>query len=888
MSTVTPELAEQIAEAIAAMPVSHRETPLHDEIVESVADGLLRIQNWAFTQGYAVAIESGSENSKTNRVQIGCIRHFDKTRNTRKTKEEDRERAETNVRAMGCPFKMYMSKKKKNGYQWAIGWTHKEHTCNPLPDPFVVKEHRDKRPGHARAVQIAATHRGVIGYKDSDEILEREGLKLGRKEYYNLDLDRKARTTKLTPQEELQVLMDNLESHGYHARVREDYETKELQRQRIVRDIFFISNEQIRQARRFVSGFMYETDATFNTNSLRMPLSVMVGINNIGKTFPMAFCYITSESAISFKWVSEQLTDLIFYDCLWPMVVCGDFSKGLGKCVADKADEDVRKDREAVEKARQAKALLFANDSISSIDEIEDKDTIVVDVVVNSEGERMILQLCEWHAIEAIKKRLIHSGRYCKERREELVSLVNNWVKSASEDLDENRDKLEKELHEEERQYLRSFYRPKEPQFTRVYTRYYKNLGVYSTQRNESYHVVVKQKLNKHLPIHKAVDTIVQKTNKLATEYNKAINEQRKALPRLLDNSAFGECGKLLTHYCLDFVSHEWRVMKNMADEIEEGKINEFVLDEEEGCQFQCELPIRYGIPCKHWLYQSFIEKTQVPVSLFHPRWLLDGPLVVRRGDWKMGRGNQGNQPPLIEDIVDRYKDHGEQMIKDEADEAIRRLRRLPAGQKEGYASTTAMAIAAVADRQDFITLSRTILPARLPDPLVEPPLKFKGSRKRALTGREAAEDEERDKARTVRRNAREAELRKKEEEIDKRDTKAQEQVEEEIEEVDITQSTSEEDNEEKEEEDDDEDGEDDEDDEDEDGQIVVPSSRPSRTLYPSWKVARNESQLAKKNSKKESRKATTSKKRGKKAEAAAKVSQLDDVLVALPFRSSQ
>jgi hypothetical protein len=142
-----------------------------------------------------------------------------------------------------------------------------------------------------------------------------------------------------------------------------------------------------------------------------MPLSVMVGINNIGKTFPMAFCYITSESAISFKWVSEQLTDLIFYDCLWPMVVCGDFSKGLGKCVADKADEDIRKDREAVEKARQAKALLFADDSISSSDENEDKDTIVVDVVVNSEGERMILQLCEWHAtVEPLYKHSIGNG----------------------------------------------------------------------------------------------------------------------------------------------------------------------------------------------------------------------------------------------------------------------------------------------------------------------------------------------------------------------------------------------------------------------------------------------------------------------------------------------
>ena len=42
-------------------------------------------------------------------------------------------------------------------------------------------------------------------------------------------------------------------------------------------------------ARRFVSGFMYETDATFGTNSLKLPLSVMVGIDNCGKTFPVAY-----------------------------------------------------------------------------------------------------------------------------------------------------------------------------------------------------------------------------------------------------------------------------------------------------------------------------------------------------------------------------------------------------------------------------------------------------------------------------------------------------------------------------------------------------------------------------------------------------------------------
>jgi hypothetical protein len=86
---------------------------------------------------------------------------------------------------------------------------------------------------------------------------------------------------------------------------------------------------------------MYETDATFNTNSLRLPLSVMVGIDNCGKTFPMAYCYITSESAASFKYIAEQLTDLAFNDCPEVAVIVGDFSKGLGATCAAKAAIDL-------------------------------------------------------------------------------------------------------------------------------------------------------------------------------------------------------------------------------------------------------------------------------------------------------------------------------------------------------------------------------------------------------------------------------------------------------------------------------------------------------------------------------------------------------------------
>jgi hypothetical protein len=88
----------------------------------------------------------------------------------------------------------------------------------------------------------------------------------------------------------------------------------------------------------FVSVFMYKTDATFNTNCLKLPLSVVVSINNYRKTFLIAYCYITLESAASFKFVTNQLSDLAFNNCPIAAVIVRDFSKGLrAACVAKAA-----------------------------------------------------------------------------------------------------------------------------------------------------------------------------------------------------------------------------------------------------------------------------------------------------------------------------------------------------------------------------------------------------------------------------------------------------------------------------------------------------------------------------------------------------------------------
>src|ERR1035438_1192866 len=247
-----------------------------------------------------------------------------------------------------------------------------------------------------------------------------------------------------------------------------------------------MSLKQIKLARRFVSGFIYETNATFNTNSLKLLLSVMVGIDNTRATFPIAYCYITSESAASFKWIAEQLTELAFWDCPEPTLIVGDFSKGLGAAAAAKAAADLAAevaDGVSVEPRDKAEELDLDPDFLEAAE-------VVVGEGEGQQVQRVKLQLCEWHAIQAIKRRLVSAGRYKKERREEIIDKINAWVKADIDSLDEKRDELLKELHADEQAYIYKNYQPKEPQFCRAYTRTYPNLGVHSTQRNESYHVV--------------------------------------------------------------------------------------------------------------------------------------------------------------------------------------------------------------------------------------------------------------------------------------------------------------------------------------------------------------------------------------------------------------
>lgn len=160
-----------------------------------------------------------------------------------------------------------------------------------------------------------------------------------------------------------------------------------------------------------------EVDTTFNTNRLRLPLSVPVGITNTNLTFQIAFSFIPSESAKSFDFVEEQMKLLMWYDCHKPRVVVGNQAKGLIALMAQAETRQVR--------------------------------------VGGAPEDRVILQLCEHHAAQNIRKRVLQAGKYNKDQYNELTGFLWDYIKSRTlPELEGRRERLLTELKTGEREYL--------------------------------------------------------------------------------------------------------------------------------------------------------------------------------------------------------------------------------------------------------------------------------------------------------------------------------------------------------------------------------------------------------------------------------------------------
>jgi hypothetical protein len=73
----------------------------------------------------------------------------------------------------------------------------------------------------------------------------------------------------------------------------------------------------------------------------------------------------------------------------------------------------------------------------------------------------------------------------------------------------------------------------------RAYTRKLRNLGCYSTQRNEKFHETATKGLHVHLPLRKSVKIICERIRKIGYEYDRRVNKQREENSRLTDKVGF-------------------------------------------------------------------------------------------------------------------------------------------------------------------------------------------------------------------------------------------------------------------------------------------------------------------------------------------------------------
>jgi hypothetical protein len=115
-----------------------------------------------------------------------------------------------------------INRQQKHRDHWVLRHSHFDcHNHLPSPNPFTLEPHISCRPGFADTVQIAQTHRSILSFSDSKEVLKRLGLTIDANRYYNLM--RKEQTRTLNPQEEALMLLHYLESRDVHVMVDEQY-----------------------------------------------------------------------------------------------------------------------------------------------------------------------------------------------------------------------------------------------------------------------------------------------------------------------------------------------------------------------------------------------------------------------------------------------------------------------------------------------------------------------------------------------------------------------------------------------------------------------------------------------------------------------------------------
>lgn len=301
-SWLDPDLTKQYLAAIALVPEDHLIPPYEGETFLSKVEAQQRFKDKAFSEGFAVV---NGRQSGRNSLHMVCSHHGLATKNTRKLEEDDRKRVNTHVQQLHC--KWHVRGTNRQGC-WSVTTLVDLHNHAPASDPFCDSNNSSYLLTKAAAtVESSILRRAGTTHSQARAILGQKGLTIGKKAYYNSVRPDKEEAGPRTEKAEAERLLDVLEKHQWHCRPkykgRYDEDGEELQGHSEIEHIFFTSSKMITLAKRFTCHWVMEVDATFNTNSRRLPLLILSGITNTMQTFPIGFAFIISESKAAFSHV---------------------------------------------------------------------------------------------------------------------------------------------------------------------------------------------------------------------------------------------------------------------------------------------------------------------------------------------------------------------------------------------------------------------------------------------------------------------------------------------------------------------------------------------------------------------------------------------------------
>jgi MULE transposase domain len=360
MASPNARIALQGHRTYPALAMKHREAWLremdalgdlarpvrHEEVFASKEECVQRLDAWGFAAGYRWVTGRSRATDRYPSWQFLCSFHGNSTANRRGLEAEvvrddtgkvlsNRQRDTVN-RRLECPAKYGLSKRvnKESGEAFYLGkWIKEAHAGHPDPiDPFEIGHLANKTTTVRQLKQRAQIYREVsMPYSEARILLAQEGLgfNIRQKDYYNL-----VRHERLSNDPHSAAgLLKALDEAGFkhQAKVKIEYEEgSEIPMNRKLVQIVFWLEEGVNLVQQFISGHLLQLDATFSTNSHRMPLITSVGVSNEGTIFPMALSYCPGETMESYSFFIDTIKTFILGKHVpLPRVVLTDSSAGM-------------------------------------------------------------------------------------------------------------------------------------------------------------------------------------------------------------------------------------------------------------------------------------------------------------------------------------------------------------------------------------------------------------------------------------------------------------------------------------------------------------------------------------------------------------------------------